>query len=76
MSMSYRKRSKLKGKKKIWLGRRIWGVGLFLTSVLLFPLVFSITYYQNRKYKYTLKQFWAAYKDALKDMLKGTWSNL
>jgi len=77
MSMSYRKKIKLYGKpRKINISRRIWGFFLFLTSVLFMPLVFGITYYQNRKYKYTLKEFWQCYKDALKDMLKGTWENL
>jgi len=77
MSMSYKKKVKLGLiNKKASKGRRLWGFFLFLTSVLFFPLVFGITYLQNKKYGYTLKTFWIAYLGALKDMLKGTWRDL
>lgn len=74
--MSYKKKVKLGLiRKKATKGRRLWGFFLFLTSVLFFPLVFGITYFINKKYGYTLKEFWLAYLGALKDMLKGTWRN-
>lgn len=74
--MSYKKKVKLELiKKKSNIPRRVWGFFLFLTSTLLLPVVFGITYLLNKKYGYTLKQFWTAYIDALKDMLNGTWRN-
>jgi len=76
MSISYRKNVKLNGRRnKITKKRRVWGFVLFLTSTLLFPIVFGITYYMNKRYYFTLKEFWVAYVEALKDMLKGTWRN-
>ena len=61
-------------KKKTSKGRKFFGFFFFLTSIILLPIVYSITYYINRKEKYSFKEFNKLYVAALKDMLKGTWS--
>lgn len=57
--------------RKPTLKKRLWGFVLFFISIIFFPLVFGITYYKNRKYQYTLKEFCIEYILALKDMLTG-----
>lgn len=78
MSINNKKKLKssksYKKKNSIPKVRRLWGFILFLVSLILLPLIFSLSYLYYKNKGYTLKSYWFAYKKDLISMLKGNWS--